>query len=293
VILSRVDGPPGSEALALRRRGPFVGEGSIVAHQHLEITRSGNVAVVAFDRPEKLNALNRDLMREIIHVANAFHDDVETRVVVFTGKGKHFSAGADLSDPDRAGGAGATRLRQRRTIRVGPELIRSIFEMEQITIAAINGGALGGGACIATACDFRIGAQDSFCGYPEINRGMNLQWVALPLCVHLIGPSRAKRMIALGRNEDAETLLRWGFYDEVVEGDQLMKRALAMAEDYARQPPLPAQMIKQSVNAVVCALDRSIMHMDHDQWMLTASTDDYREGIRAFFEKRKPDFTGN
>ena len=76
-------------------------------------------------------------------------------------------------------------------------------------------------------------------------------------------------------------------------GIELMERALSMAEDYAGQPPLAAQMIKQSVNAVVSALDRAIMHMDHDQWMLTTSTEDYREGIKSFFEKRKPEFTGN
>lgn len=262
-----------------------------MAYQHLVISKRGSVAVVSFDRAERLNALSRDLMLEITEAANAFQQDVDTRVVVFTGRGKHFSAGADLRDPDR--GAGGSRLSQRRRIRSGPDMIRSIFEMHQITIAAINGVALGGGACIATACDFRIGARDSFCGYPEINRGMNLHWVALPLCVHLIGPSRAKRMIGLGRNEDAETLLRWGFYDEVVDADQLMERALSMAAEYARQPPIPLQMIKQSVNAVVSALDRSIMHMDHDQWMLTASTEDYREGIKSFFEKRKPEFTGN
>lgn len=262
-------------------------------YEHLEIAKSGHVAVVTFNRPEKLNALNRALMREITHAANGFHDDVETRVVIFTGRGKHFSAGVDLSDRAAAEDLQRTRLSQRREVRIGPDMIRSIFDMNQITIAAVNGGALGGGACIATACDFRIGARDSFCGYPEVNRGMNLQWVGLPLCVHLIGPARAKRMVVLGRKEDAQTLLAWGFYDEVVERERLMERALEMAQDYARQPPLPAQMIKQSVNALVAALDRAIMHMDHDQWMLTASTDDFREGIRAFLEKRTPEFTGN
>jgi enoyl-CoA hydratase/carnithine racemase len=208
---------------AAGRAGAWSGR-KAVAYQHLEISKRGSVAVVSFDRAERLNALSRALMLEITHAANGFREDVDTRVVVFTGKGKHFSAGVDMRDPDRARGPEATRLRQRRATRLGPEMIRAVFEIEQITIAAVNGGALGGGACIATACDFRIGAHDSFCGYPEINRGMNLHWIALPLCVHLIGPSRAKRMIALGRNEDAETLLRWGFYDEVVEADRLMER---------------------------------------------------------------------
>lgn len=258
----------------------------------VSIVREGHVATVTFERPEKLNALSRALMSEIQATAESFHDDTETRAVVFTGRGKHFSAGADLSDPD-SGAAGGTRLGLRRALRLGPEMTRAILEIPQITIAAVNGVALGGGCVIASACDFRIGASDSACGYPEVLRGMNLQWISLPLCVHLVGPARAKRMIALGNKEDATTLERWGFYDDVVAPAELVAAAQQLARDYAARPPIAVQMIKQSVNAVATAFDRAVMHGDADQWMLTASTDDYREGIRSFFEKREPEFEGN
>jgi enoyl-CoA hydratase len=259
----------------------------------LEITRDGPIATVTLDRPDNLNALNQGLMRELTRAAEAFHDDTETRVVIFTGRGKHFCAGMDLRDRPDSDAGPRTRLDVRRALKLGPALIRAIHEMNAITIAAVNGGALGGGACITTACDFRIGAEGSFVGYPEINLGMNLQWVALPLCVHLVGPARAKRMIMLGNKESAETLLDWGFYDDVVPADELLDAAKTLAHAYAAQPPMAAQMIKQSINAVSSALDRAIMHMDHDQWLLTASTADYQEGVGAFFEKRPPKFTGN
>jgi enoyl-CoA hydratase/carnithine racemase len=171
-------------------------------------------------------------------------------------------------------------------------MINAITEIDQVTIAAIHGVALGGGACIPTACDFRIGADDCFCGYPEVNLGINLMWRALPLCVRLIGPARAKRMIMLGAKEDAETLLNWGFLDELVPQAELEARAMEMAEQYAGQPPIATQMIKQSINAVSNALDQAVMHMDTDQNILTTLTADRAEGINAFFEKRDPKFTG-
>jgi enoyl-CoA hydratase len=264
-----------------------------MSYEFLEIDRNGPVATVTLCRPDRSNALSRALMGELIEAARSFADEPEIRVVIFTGRGKHFSAGADLAEGGVAGDVPESRLALRRTLRIGPDLVREINEIDAITVAAVNGVALGGGACIATACDFRIGASNSACGYPEIDRGMNLQWVALPLCVHLIGPARAKRMIILGQKEPADTLLEWGFYDEVVPPDQLLGRARELALAYAAKPPIAAQMIKQSVNRVVSALDQSIMHMDLDQWMLTATTDDFREGIRAFFEKREPVFKGN
>jgi enoyl-CoA hydratase/carnithine racemase len=120
-----------------------------------------------------------------------------------------------------------------------------------------------------------------------------LMWQSLPLCVRLIGPARAKRMIMLGDSEPAKTLLEWGFLDEMVPADQLDTAVDAMAQQYAAQPPAAVQMIKQSINAVSSALDNAIMHMDADQNLLTAGTQDRAEGTKAFFEKREPEFKGN
>jgi enoyl-CoA hydratase/carnithine racemase len=187
----------------------------------------------------------------------------------------------------------ASMLKKLRRLDVGPTMIREIYDMNQITIAAINGLALGGGACIAAACDFRIGADDCRIGYPEVGLGMNLSWRALPMCVNLIGPARAKRMVILAQKETAETLLKWGFLDEVVPKEELMSKAMEMAGAYSAKPPIAAQMVKKSVNALVSMGDRSVMHMDADQFMLAVSSDDSMEGIQAFFQKRKPTFKGN
>jgi enoyl-CoA hydratase len=261
-------------------------------YQNLMVERQGKIAIVKFNRPDRLNALSIDLMRDIEMVTEEFREDIETRVVIFTGQGNHFSAGADLRDPKRAVTAKASLLEKQRQFHLGPRMIQKLYEMNQITIAAINGGALGGGTCIVSALDFRIGAEDCFCAYPESALGIPLSWVSLPLCVHLIGPSRAKRFVILAQREKAATLLDWGFLDEVVPGNRLMVRAMEMAAQYAAMPPVVAQMIKRSVNAIASALDRAVMHMDSDQVLLASLTEDYQEGVKAFFEKRISDFKG-
>ncbi len=259
----------------------------------VEVQRRGAVAVARLNRPDRMNALSVGLMEEITAVARAFALEADLRAIVFTGEGKHFSVGADLADPAREERQRAPLALKRRLLRVGPEMIRALREIPQITISAVHGMALGGAAVIASALDFRLGTADCLIGYPEINRGMNLSWLGLPLLVSLIGPARAKRMVLLGRPESAATLAAWGFLDEVVEPERLMPRAIELAEAYAAQPPVQAQMIKASVNAIASALDAPLMHMELDQFLLAASTEDHAEAVRAFFEKRRPTFRGN
>lgn len=248
-----------------------------------------HIRLVTLNRPQKQNSLNPQLMQEIKQVAEKLSQDAEVRVVVFTGAGKYFCGGVDLSqlpEPE-------TMLKNLRRLEAGPRLIRKIFEMNPITIAAINGGAYGGGACIASACDFRIGADDCKVGFPESKLGMNLSWRSLPLLLGLIGPAKAKEMAILGKSIDATTLLNWGFLDKVVSPPKLLEAAFKMAAVYAKMPPVAAQMIKKSINRLSASLAESIMHMDSDQWLLTAGSKDFAEGIAAFFEKREAKFKGD
>ena len=261
-----------------------------MAYENLRIHKDGHVAVVHFNRPTKANALNHAHLVDIENAALAFRDDAETRVVIFTGTGKHFSSGADL---DGGGPAAGSLLERRRLARMGERATLAVYNMDQITIGAWNGAAMGGGAVLATAMDLRIGAEDCFMQYPEIDIGVNLMWKGLPLLTHIAGPSRAKRLVIGGERIHAEELLAWGILDSLVPRASLMDTALEWASRYQAKSPIAAQMIKQSVNAIVSALDGAVMHMDVDQNVLSAMTEDRNAAIAAYRGKTEPTFTGN
>ncbi len=258
----------------------------------IELARDGHIATVTINRPERRNAVTAEMMADLERISREFATDEQTRVVIFRAEGRDFSVGADLTaSPSQR--TGATMLMRRRAAEFGAQLMRSMQEIHQPTICAVQGIATGAGGCITSACDFRIGADNARIGYGEVKLGINLMWNAVPICVHLVGPARAKQMIMTGKLFDAPTLERWGFLDQMVPLADLDAAARAMAEEYAALPPISVQMIKRSINHVAGALDRAVMHMDADQWLLSSLSEDYKEAVSAFFDKRKPTFAGN
>ena len=256
--------------------------------KYLKIKKEGYICWVYLNRPKSLNALNTEILKELTEFNSSLNEDLDSRVIIYTGSGENFSSGADLKEKQKP----KTKLEAWRK-NFGKPAIWSFLEVNQITIAAINGYCLGGAACIASACDFRIASDSSMLGYPEINLGINLNWLGLPLAVRLIGPAKAKRIVISGENENAETLLKWGFYDEVPPKENLLKAAKKMANLYATKHPIAAQMIKRSVNELTYSGDDAIMHMDYDQTLLTHETRDRKEAIMSFFEKRVPEYKGD
>ena len=181
----------------------------------IEVARQGHIATVTLNRADRRNAVNAEMMQELERISREFGQDEQTRVVIFRAEGRDFSVGADLSAPPSSRPA-ATMLMRRRAAEFGAQLMRSMQEIPQPTICAVKGVATGAGGCITSACDFRIGSEDARIGYGEVKLGINLMWNAVPICVHLVGPARAKQMIMTGKLFDAATLERWGFLDQVV-----------------------------------------------------------------------------
>ncbi|MFT4584188.1 MAG: enoyl-CoA hydratase [Gammaproteobacteria bacterium] len=261
------------------------------SYEYLSVQTDKHIATVTLNRPESCNAVHYDLLAELEQCVLGFRDDTDTRVVILTGAGRHFCAGADLKELSRK--KDESLILRRRRVRIGERVMRAIMGIDQITVCAWNGAAAGGGGCLAMATDFRIGSEDCFIFYPEIDLGLNLMWQSLPRLVRLVGESRALRLAAGGERVSADTLLNWGLLEEIVPNADLIDRTLEFAQTYVRKAPIAVQMIKRSVNAIGSHLDQAFMHMDADQHLLVAQSHDHKLAVDAYLEKREAKFTGN
>jgi enoyl-CoA hydratase/carnithine racemase len=252
-----------------------------MSHRNVTVERQGPVALVRFDRGGNLNAFNQDTILELTEVARDFQDDLNVRAVVLTGTAKAFSAGIDLKDAATWAATESDLELRQRSYR-GVRLCQAWEDMPQVTIAAMEGLAVGAGVAIALACDWRVLASDAYLYVPEVKIGLNLQWGALPRLISLVGPARAKRIVILCEKMGAAQALDWGLVDEVAPGGGAVAKALEMAKAAAAMPGATTAMVKEAINATANALHRASAFADADQSALTRSFRDAVAARRAF-----------
>ena len=223
------------------------------------------VSYITINRPNQLNALNSETIKELNHAIVFSEEHQDVRCILLTGSGtKAFVAGADIKEKHRK-----QNNLERWQKNYGKECIAAILSAPQITICVTNGYTLGGAAVIATACDFRIGNKDTIIGYPEIILGMNLNWLGLPLLQNLVGSSKTKEMVISGSNYSTKELEKYNFFDELFDGVDKFKVINKWIKKFKSRSPLASQMIKRSMNVLAFHNAIAIMHMDYDQFLLT------------------------
>lgn len=257
-------------------------------YETLRFSSEHGIGWVRLDRPRKLNAISPQMLRDLRAVVATVRADPAIRAVVFIGNGRAFSAGADLAELLALGSAAA--------FLEFLDGIQGVYdEIEALgrpTIAALNGIAFGGGCELAISCDFRIMAESAKLGVPEILIGMLPGGGGTQRLSRLLPPAIAKQMILLGDAIDAETAARHGIVNAVVPDEQIESAARALAERFLALPPLAVQAGKALVRAAGNADLASGLYAERQAVAVLYGTEDGREGIASFVEKRAPNFRG-
>jgi len=262
----------------------------------LQITKPRpGITLVTMNRPERMNAMAFDVMIPLRDALREISFDNEARVVVLTGAGEGFSSGADHKDdgivPHIAGLTIPTIAR--RALKILDDVILSIRDMHQPVIGAINGAAIGGGLCLAIACDIRVASTEAYFRAAGINNGLTSAELGLSyLLPRAIGSSRAFEIMLSGRDVDAEEADRIGLVSRVVEPEALLDTCYALAERILGYSHIGVELTKQLLWASLDAggLHAHMNHEGHAQLYVRLTTDNFEESVRARAEGRKPVF---
>jgi len=234
------------------------------AYKNILVTKKAETCNIYLNNPKKLNALSSTTLKEISEACDEISLNKKIKIVVISSTSKNFSAGADV-----------TETYKNKTIEdywhenSGRNCINSILNLPQISICLIEGYCLGGGAVIASACDFRLAEKNSLIGYPEIELGINLSWFGLPLAVSCLGLSEAKHVILSGEKFNAFEMQNRGFLNEIFDLDEKNKCLEKWINKFKKLPGLQLKMIKKSANELAFGQAKSVMHMEFDQFLLS------------------------
>jgi enoyl-CoA hydratase len=251
----------------------------------LLITKQDGCALIQFNRPEVLNALNIRLMEELVEALEGFDKDPEVRAIVLTGNEKAFAAGADIKE--MAGASAVDMLVRDQFARW--DRIRKI---KTPLIAAVSGFALGGGCELSMACDIIVASESAVFGQPEINIGVMPGAGGTQRLTRAVGKQLAMEMVLTGRSIGAGEALRAGLVNRVVPVECYLNEALALAHEIASKPPVAVRLAKE---AVLKSFDTTIeggLEFERKNFYLLFASEDQKEGMKAFVEKRKAEWKG-
>jgi methylglutaconyl-CoA hydratase len=247
--------------------------------------RRGSTGLVTLNRPAKRNAMSRDLVALLGDTLTQVAVDPGVRVLVLTGAGGTFCAGMDLREASEA--AQTTESEQRAIAETSglADLVHQLHTLPKLTIAAVNGDALAGGAGLAMACDLAVMAEKARVGYPEVLRGL-VAAIVMHELVRLVGERRSRQLLLTGEPIDSATALQWGLANKVVPGDACLDEALALAERSLATGPMAVATVKRLLDEATHRLPDL-----RGPAAITASvrvSEEAIEGMRAFLERRPP-----
>jgi len=259
---------------------------SIERYETIKIEKEEGVVWITLNRPTRLNAINLEMLNELLSVLEEVEGDEEVRCVILTGAGnKAFSVGADITSFVSKSPRDIHEI-----IRQGQRLMSKIENSSKIYIAIIKGYCLGGGLEPAISCDFRIAAENAELGFPEINLGIIPGWGGTQRLPRIVGLGKAKEFIMLGNVIHAQDALEIGLVNKVVPIDNLIDEVREVANRIVKGSSVALKYAKYVLNLDIQIPLESRFRIETETWFTLFSTKDAEEGLRAFIEKRKPVF---
>lgn len=253
--------------------------------QNLKYTKDGDIGIVTISRPKAMNALNTDLLVELGKVADLAAEDKNLKIIIFTGEGKAFVAGADIAEM-----RDFNSEQGREWGELGAGVFNKIEKLKIPSIAAVNGFALGGGCELAMCCDIRVASDSAKFGQPEVGLGITPGYSGCVRLPRLVGPAKAKELIYTGDIITAAEAERIGLVNKVVAPDQLMESAMELARKIASRAQLAVRYSKMAINRGLETDMETAIVFENQIFALCFATEDQKEGMTAFIEKRNADF---